>query len=539
MKIIRLIPLLTGLLFALPLVAANDQSAPAKVLILLAERFNVQEYYGGWVPLTALGYNIDVAGIETGTVHANPDRPSERDTEANISLEQVNPDDYIGLFIPGGYSPGNLEKHVKALEIVETFMKAGKPVAAVCHGPRLLMRTGTLKDRNFTCLFSLPNEIADLWISKPFGNYLDQNVVIDRNLVTSRYPNDMAAFSIAMAQAFERAGGTPVKLPEAPVVIIEQETTPHRRWFYSQLRTLGMTVQTYDLSSNIAEPIENAIVLVNLDTALLQPESILMQIIDASAVLFSPGGWQPPEYAGRIGGETDLEDAINIAALYSTAINSGTTTIPPPLQDTPTPAAVQLPETAFEPDGEYAAILALREGFDEQAAVTWLTSFEQLAVSPVLIVGPQAGTVEGMNRGSAITHAAYTDDIRLAAGALIAAPGGLWPEDDERARQRDDVEWLREQGKRDIVREEWLIHAHQNGAVLFLTGFDALRLGRRAEFSGMQFAAPEQTMWSFGRNGGRYHRDGSATRSGERIFSCRNYAIEPAVELWRKAVQEQ
>lgn len=523
--------LLFVLIFSRPLEATDNQPPPPRVLILLAERFNVQEYYGGWVPLAALGYEIDVAGIETGTVFANPDRPSERDTEANLTLEQVNPDKYIGLFIPGGYSPGSLENHARALEIVESFMKSGKPVAAVCHGPRLIMRTGQLKDRNFTSLFSLPNEIADLWASRPFGNYLDQAVVIDGNLVTSRYPNDMPPFSQAMAQLFERAGGIPLKLSDATVVIIEESTIPHRRWFYSQLRILGMTVNIFDLERDVPEPPEGAVVLVNLDTALLQPESDLMRVIEKSSLLISPGGWQPPEYAGSVFAESAMEDAANLAAIYRAALQNGTVSTLPPLDNTPAPPEINLVSNDFDPDMEYSAVLALREGFDEQAAQEWLNHFEKMEISATLIVGPQTGTTEGMNGGKATVHATYNDSIKLASAALIAAPGGLWPEDDERARQREDAEWLREQGQRDRIREEWLIEAHNNGAVLFLTGFDALRLGRRTEFAGMQFAAPEQTMWSFGRDGGRYYRDGSATHSGKRIYSSRNYAIDQALEL--------
>ena len=93
--------------------------------------------------------------------------------------------------MPGGYSPGFLEKDPQAIRILREFLDAGKPVAMICHGPRLLLKHGLAKGRTLTCLFSVPDELADEWAGRPFGRYLDQAVVRDGNLLTARYPNDV------------------------------------------------------------------------------------------------------------------------------------------------------------------------------------------------------------------------------------------------------------------------------------------------------------------------------------------------------------
>ena len=179
------------------------------MLILLDRGFNRGEFYQSWLPLKALGYDVDIASPEKGTVYLKEDGTPdarERDAHANLSLREVKVDDYLGLVIPGGYSPGNLEKHPESLEICRAFMKKDKPTAGVCHGPRLLMRAGLLKDRRMTCLYSVANELAIDWQEGNYGSYFDEAVVEDGNLITSRYPGDMGPFIRAVAGEAAGAG---------------------------------------------------------------------------------------------------------------------------------------------------------------------------------------------------------------------------------------------------------------------------------------------------------------------------------------------
>lgn len=187
---------------ALLLILAGNVHAE-RVLILLAEGFNRGEFTEPYAALTNAGHQVDVAAPAKGPVLVSPEKGPQpgKDAEANLTLDDVVVSHYAALVIPGGYSPGNLEKFPKALEICREFMAAGKPVAAVCHGPRLLLRAGLLKDRVFTCLYSVADEMADEWVAKPFKKYLDVPVVVDGNLITSRYPGDLALFNAAILKA--------------------------------------------------------------------------------------------------------------------------------------------------------------------------------------------------------------------------------------------------------------------------------------------------------------------------------------------------
>jgi protease I len=187
---------------ALLLILAGNVHAE-RVLILLAEGFNRGEFSEPYAALTNAGHQVDVASPAKGTVLVSPEKGPQpgKDAEANLTLADVDVKNYAALVIPGGYSPGNLEKHPQSLEICRQFMAAGKPVATICHGPRLLLRAGLLKDRTFTCLYSVADELADDWKAKPFGKYLDLPVIVDGNLITSRYPGDLALFNAAVLKA--------------------------------------------------------------------------------------------------------------------------------------------------------------------------------------------------------------------------------------------------------------------------------------------------------------------------------------------------
>ena len=105
------------------------------------------------------------------------------------TLDEVNPDDYAILVLPGGKAPEMLRKEPKAQEIARSFFARSKPVAAICHGPQILISADLLKGRRATCYTSVADELK-----KAGALYEDLEVVVDANLVTSRKPSDLPAF---------------------------------------------------------------------------------------------------------------------------------------------------------------------------------------------------------------------------------------------------------------------------------------------------------------------------------------------------------
>jgi protease I len=105
------------------------------------------------------------------------------------TLEEVNPDDYAVLVLPGGKAPEVLRNEPRAQNIARSFFSHSKPVAAICHGPQILISAGLLHRRRATCYSSVAEEMKESG-----ALYEDRDVVVDANLVTSRQPVDLPAF---------------------------------------------------------------------------------------------------------------------------------------------------------------------------------------------------------------------------------------------------------------------------------------------------------------------------------------------------------
>ncbi len=188
-----------------------------------------------------------MAGVRRGLVAANPPRQSPHDAQAGLALAEVDADNYLALVLPGGFSPGHLEKHAESLAICRKFMAAGKVVAGICHGPRLLMRAGLMKGRVCTCLYSVADELADAWAAGEYGKYLDEEVVVDGNLVTSRCPTDINAFVGAILERLEAAGGRPAPRRRAKALLVLPGADAHiRRLFTEAPVPAGLDVTALD-----------------------------------------------------------------------------------------------------------------------------------------------------------------------------------------------------------------------------------------------------------------------------------------------------
>jgi protease I len=162
-----------------------------KAIILTANHFEDMEIFFPYFRLLEEGIQVDVAAPrkqmltgENGYVFENVD----------LTFAEVNPDDYDLLIIPGGApdgAPTTVRKNKKALEITKAFFAAKKPAAVICHGPYTLASADVIKGRHLTGYWydGVPEEIEAAG-----GHYEDKEVVVDGNLVTSRWPADLPAF---------------------------------------------------------------------------------------------------------------------------------------------------------------------------------------------------------------------------------------------------------------------------------------------------------------------------------------------------------
>jgi protease I len=135
------------------------------------------------------GITTHVASMKKSTITGKHGYPIEVD----IAFKDVNPADYDILVISGGRGPEKMRLDNDALEIVKHFFKENKPVAAICHGPQVLVSAGVIKGRKATCWIGIRDDIIAAG-----AIYEDREVVVDGNLVSSRSPADLFAFGREM-----------------------------------------------------------------------------------------------------------------------------------------------------------------------------------------------------------------------------------------------------------------------------------------------------------------------------------------------------
>lgn len=161
-----------------------------KAVILTADKFEDMEVFVPMFRLMEEGWQVDVAAPTLdpiGGEHGYTLKPTK-------AIDQVKPDEYDLLVIPGGFpdgAPATVRKLKHAQEISRSFLEKKKPVASICHGPWTLVSADVVKGRRLTSYWhdGVPQEIQ-----KAGGKWEDKEVVVDGNLVTSRYPMDLPAF---------------------------------------------------------------------------------------------------------------------------------------------------------------------------------------------------------------------------------------------------------------------------------------------------------------------------------------------------------
>ena len=163
-----------------------------RVAMVLAPNFEDVEATEPKRYLEELGAEVTVIGIERGRIQGKKGGT----LEADATFAEVSPEDFALLVIPGGGAPENLCIHEPAVAFTRRFVESGKPVAAICHGPQLLISAKVLEGRTLTCV----NKIRDDVINAG-GNYVDEALVEDGNLITSRVPADIPVFNEALGRA--------------------------------------------------------------------------------------------------------------------------------------------------------------------------------------------------------------------------------------------------------------------------------------------------------------------------------------------------
>jgi protease I len=180
-----------------------------KVAILVAEGFEQVELTEPRKALDEAGAQTFIVSPAKGEVQGWKHFDKADKFKVDVPLEQANPADFDALQLPGGVAnPDQLRTNPEAVRFVRAFFDAGKPVAVICHGPWTLIDAGVVKGRTLTSWPSLRTDLTNAG-----AKWVDQEVVVDNGLVTSRKPDDLPAFNNKMVEEFAEGRHAGQKAP--------------------------------------------------------------------------------------------------------------------------------------------------------------------------------------------------------------------------------------------------------------------------------------------------------------------------------------
>ncbi|HEX3728767.1 MAG TPA: type 1 glutamine amidotransferase domain-containing protein [Opitutaceae bacterium] len=176
-----------------------------KIAILATDGFEQSELQRPREALDQAGAITEVVSPKDRAICGWAEEDWGEDVGVDVPLNRARAEDYDGLLLPGGVmNPDHLRMEPKAVEFVRRFFEAGKPVAAICHGPQLLIEAGVVKGRKLTSFPSLKTDLKNAG-----AQWIDEVVVTDHGLVTSRKPADIPQFNEKMIEEFAEGAHAP------------------------------------------------------------------------------------------------------------------------------------------------------------------------------------------------------------------------------------------------------------------------------------------------------------------------------------------
>lgn len=169
-----------------------------KIAILVTDGFEEIELTSPKQALEESGATVDIISPKSGKVKAWATDNWGGEYDVDKTLDNSDVSAYDGLLLPGGVmNPDQLRMNTKAISFIKDFFGQGKPIAAICHAPQLLIETGALEGRELTSYPSLATDLKNAG-----AHWVDKEVIVDHGLVTSRSPEDLKAFNSKMLEEF-------------------------------------------------------------------------------------------------------------------------------------------------------------------------------------------------------------------------------------------------------------------------------------------------------------------------------------------------
>jgi protease I len=166
------------------------------IAILATNGFEESELKSPKEHLEKQGWKVEIISPESGTIKAWAEKDWGKDYPVDQTIGKANSENYDALVLPGGVlNPDKLRTNEEALDFVKEFFNQGKPVAAICHGPQVLIDAGVIKGKKMTSVKAISKDLKNAGVS-----WVDQEVVVDNGLITSRTPEDLPAFNAKIVE---------------------------------------------------------------------------------------------------------------------------------------------------------------------------------------------------------------------------------------------------------------------------------------------------------------------------------------------------
>lgn len=167
-----------------------------KIALLSDNGFEEEELTSPKKALEDAGAKVEIVSAQQGKIKAWKHDHWSIEVEVNANLEKADSQQYDALMIPGGViNPDQMRVNPQYVRFAQEFLEAGKPVAAICHGPQLLIETGMINGKEMTSYPSIKTDLINAGV-----NWQDKEVIVDNGLVTSRSPKDLEAFNKKMIE---------------------------------------------------------------------------------------------------------------------------------------------------------------------------------------------------------------------------------------------------------------------------------------------------------------------------------------------------
>lgn len=157
-----------------------------KIAMLIENMFDDRELIYPYIRLQEEGYEVHLIGSAKDTVYTGKEGVTQKSTHAS---SDVSADDYDALVIPGGFSPDYMRRNPATVEFVRAMVAADKVVAAICHAPWMLASADAIRGKKVTSFFSIKDDLIHAG-----ANWVDEEVVVDGKIITSRNPKDLPVF---------------------------------------------------------------------------------------------------------------------------------------------------------------------------------------------------------------------------------------------------------------------------------------------------------------------------------------------------------